>query len=300
MTELELLRRAFDTVPDPDDGAVLAARAGLLAEIESFGTSSVRRRPKRGLRLLAAVAVGLAGLLAGILVLALPRGGGLTGTEIAAAAARALTPPPGVILHDVERFTWAPVGGTDPHPVITERWVAGGRPWVIHERSERGESESGECGEISYDRPTNLLSAWSLPDRPQVRQGLQSRSDPAGEYLSAYRSGNVRYRGKTTFRGVPAYTLVVSFPSYPLVVTYVVRRDNYYPLRTVRRTKTHVGVTTYSDFERIPRNAGTEHLLHVRPHPEAFLLGPGRFYRPRAACAGFGSYESLTGKGKKP
>jgi hypothetical protein len=295
MTELDVLRRAFDLVPGPDDATILAARAKLVAEIERPEVVAPLLKQRRWLRLAAAVAVGVAATLAGVFAFALPRGDTLTGPEIAAAAARALTPSRGVILHSVLRQSFDPAGVNGWRPSTTERWVATGTPQVVHERSQRLDWETGPCGSIRYDRLVNLLTF----DHSFYPDYARQLADPAEEYVRAYRSGNVRYRGTSTFRGIPAYALVVSYPAYQFTVTYTVRRDNYYPLRTVRRYKRYSVIYTYSDFEQIPRNPATESLLHVTPRPNMFLLGPP-FHRPRPRCRGFTSYERLNGRGEKP
>jgi len=294
MTELDALRRVFAAVPEPDEASVLAARARLLAAIEpAVGVRPLGQR--RWLRLTAAVAVGVAATLAGVFAFAIPHGDTLTGPEIAAAAARALTPSRGAILHSVVRQSFDPAGVNGWRPSTTERWVATGKPQTVHERDQEFEWETGPCGSIRYYRLLNLLSV----DLSLYPDYVHQLADPAEEYLRAYRGGNVTYRGKTTFRGIPAYTLALSFPSYPLVVTYTVRRDNYYPLRTIRRHGSYAGVYTYSAFDRIARMASTEKLLHMAPRGNAFLVGPG-FRRPRPGCQGFASYERLTRGDEKP
>jgi hypothetical protein len=69
--------------------------------------------------------------------------------------------------------------------------------------------------------------------------------------------------------------LVVVLDGYE--TTFIVRQDDYEPLRVVRRylwqpsyskeRRIITEVTTYSPFELIPRSARTEHLLHISPQP---------------------------------
>lgn len=290
--EIDVLRAAFDEVALPDERTVTKARARLMTEI-ARPTRMQERMRSRHLRLFAVAAVAAASVT-GVFALVIPRSDGVTGPEIAEAAARVLTPPPGVILHSTLRNTLIPTGYNGWRPSTTERWASTGPRGVAHERSAWGEWETGPCGSIRYDRRTNLLTV----DGSLYPDYVHELIDPAAEYLVAYHSGHVRYRGTTTFRGIPAYELVVSYPSYPLEITYTVRRDNYYPLRTVRRHKRYADVYTYSDFGQIARTPATEQLLHVRPRPRAFVLGGGGYHRPKPGCAGFRSYEHLTGKGK--
>jgi hypothetical protein len=292
MSELDRFRSAFEAVPAPGETTVQAARTRLLGEIAASSHAVRRRRPR--VRLLAATAGVAVAALAGVLAVVIPRGDSLTGPEIAEAAARVLSPPPGTILHSVVRWTVLPAGYGGWSPTTTERWVSTGRRGVVHERSQWGEWETGPCGSLRYIRRTNLLTV----DGTRYPDYVHQLADPAAEYLRAQRSGRVRYRGKTTVRGIPAYTLAVSGPDTGVEVTYVVRRDNYFPLRTVRRY-THYGeIYTYTDFEQISRTPATEPLLHVRPRPGAFVLGGRGYHRAKPGCAGFRSYEHLTGKGK--
>jgi hypothetical protein len=120
---------------------------------------------------------------------------------------------------------------------------------------------------------------------------INGATDPARQYRHLFRSGRVRYRGETTFQGTAAYRLVVGGPESS--VSYLVRQDNFYPLRTIRRTQTYIEVVTFLTFEYLPRNAGTSQLLHVGRHAGAAVHQSGP--RPRGSCARFGSLESLVG-----
>jgi hypothetical protein len=295
VTELDLLRREFEAVPESDEETVLRARARLLEEIAS---QRPRLRPRRPLRFLAAVAA--VALVAGVVALVVPREHALTGEAIAAATYRVFTTPRGVIRHVVV---------TQPSGSRVEEWVAGSPPYATHTRTAAGETEITRCGQITYDSVANLVTVHEEPRNP-VWFFRHGRDDPArefllgaGEYVSPARFGPLRYLGKTTFRGIPAYRLVrLDRTGHGWRVVYLVRRDSYYPLRIALYVPGQPpSVDTFSAFELIPRGAGTEHLLHLGPHPGAFLLRTSvtNFYRPRD-CAGFAAFQSLTGQEGRP
>jgi hypothetical protein len=295
MTEIELLKREFDAVPAPEEGTVAAARAALLRDIAAESQRS-RAWPRRGwIRL--AVAAGAVVLLAGVLTAVIPHTDRLTGPEIAAAAYRAVTPVDGRIWHRVTRTTRTPLGGVERRPEVWERWVATSPPYGLRDRSPGwGETEIGPCGSIQYaaqDNVFNVSHKRLAPDDPRPYDvAITGATDPARQYQHLFRSGRVRYRGKTTFQGIAAYRLAVGGPESS--VTYLVRQDNFYPLRTIRRTQTYIEVVTFLKFEYILRNARTNQLLHVGRHSKASVHQSGP--RSRGACARFGSLESLVGR----
>lgn len=288
MNELEVLRREFEAVPQPDEATVAAARAALLREIAAEARPARVRPRQRWLR--PAFAAGVAALVVAALAIVNPRSDRLTGAEIAAAAYRAVTPANGRIWHQVIRTTRTPLEGTASEPDVWQRWVATSPPYGVRVSSPGwGEAEVGPCGSIQYSARDNVLRVLHdrlAPDDPRPYDAaIGGAIDPARRYRHLFRSGLVRYRGETTFRGIAAYLLVVGGRETSL--TYFVRRDNYYPLGTVRRTQTYVEVTTFSKFEYLDRSAKTSRLLHVRSHPGARLVQTGP--RPRGTCAGFGS-----------
>jgi hypothetical protein len=287
VNELDILRREFDAVPEPDEETVAVVRDAVLREIAAAGTP--KRRPRRHrLRIALAAGVALAALVAGLFIVH-PRNHAGIGTEIAAAAYRAFTPS-NRIRHEIFR----------DNSVLTERWATTSAPYAYRDRyayrgrSARRESTLGPCGSMDYDPRLNLLSVTSARIGTKTALGFFAFRDPVQQYLEAYRGRHVRYRGKTTFRGVPAYILAVS--SDTDVITYLVRRDNYYPLRIVFRRGKSEFTTTYARFQYLPRNAETERLLTMRLHPHAFLMHFGGLH-PRPACKRFGSYDSITEKG---
>ncbi len=243
-----------------------------------------------------AVAGGAAALLAGALTAVIPHSEHLTGSEIAAAAYRAVTPVDGRIWHRVTRTTRTPLGGVERQPEVWERWVGTSAPYGLRDRAPGwGETEIGPCGSIQYvarDNLFNVSHTRRAPNDPRPYDvAINGATDPARQYRHLFRDGRVRYRGETTFQGIPAYRLVVG--GREASITYLVRRDNFYPLRTIRRTQTYIEVVTFLRFEYLPRNARTNQLLHVGRHPGASVQQSGP--RPRGACARFGSRESLVG-----
>jgi hypothetical protein len=294
MTEIDVLEREFDAVPAPDDESVAAARAALLRDIADESQSSRARSRRPWIRL--ALAGGAAALVAGALTAVIPHSDHLTGSEIAAAAYRAVTPVDGRIWHRVTRTTRTPLGGVEPQPERWERWVATSPPYGLRDRSPAwGETEIGPCGSIQYLARDNLFKVSHerrAPNDPRPYDvAINGATDPARQYRHLFRGGRVRYRGETTFQGIPAYRLVVG--GREASITYLVRRDNFYPLRTIRRTQTYIEVVTFLRFEYLPRNARTSQLMHVGRHPGASVQQSGP--RPRGACARFGSLESLVG-----
>jgi hypothetical protein len=294
MTEIEILKREFDAVPAPEERTMAAAREALLRDIAG-GAKTPRVWARRG-RIRLAVTVGAAAVIAGVVTVVIPHSDRLTGSQIAAAAYRAVTPAEGRIWHRVMRTTRTPLGGTEPHPEIWERWVATSSPYGLRDRSPGwGEEEVGPCGSIRYAARDNVYRVWHEPLAPNDRRpydvAINGAIDPARQYRHLFRSGRVRYRGETTFQGMRAYRLVVG--GRETSVTYLVRRDNFYPLRTVRRTQTYIEVVTFLTFEFLPRNARSNRLLHVARHPGASVRQGGSL--PRGACHRFGSLESLVG-----
>jgi hypothetical protein len=309
VTSLELLRREFERTSAPGDHVVHTARARLMAEIELNGASRHAIRTRRPLLFKTVVVLAACGLVAAVLAFVLPGSGGLSGTEIAAAAARAMTPPQNVIRHWTSHtvLTRISPGHRTVTTIDTVNWTAGDRPYVLHERSTtsgdlffepswaaRQEIETTACGQVVYFPRRNLLGF----DGPPESRDLSPVSDPANDYLDAYRRGAVRYGGKTTFREIASLKLVVVLDGYE--TTYIVRQDDYEPLQVVSRylwqssyskaRRNVVEVTTYSPFELIPRNASSEHLLHISPPGGVSVRGE----RPdRPACGFYGSLESL-------
>ena len=300
MSELEVILREIDALPGPDEGAITAARAALRREIE------VRPRPHRR-RLLAGLGVaGFAAVAAGTLVLVFLSTRSPLGVRVAAAADTAFNGTNGEIVHATSRtrsvFRSKVGGKTITSQISDESWVSAGPPYARVDRYQYpGPTQAltvlnTSCGQISYDAARNLFAVSAGTEPASL-----FASDPAAGYRDAYRHGDVHFRGKVTFRGIPAYLLDVT--QHGAVDRLIVRRDDYYPLETVSRREAARSiatyVTTYSTFEHLPRSASTAHLLRLTARPSAFYvrLTPAA---TRGSCTRFGSLQSLTGRNGSP
>jgi hypothetical protein len=289
MNELELLRREFDVVPGPDESSTELARAALRIEIEASATTIARRSRRRWLRPLtgAAVAAATAAIL---LALVGPFGRGPARIDVASAAYEALAPKGNGIWHVVvvETGTGTTGHGTGMNGGRSrdETWTTTGPPHVvrwIHTGEYSGapttdwsdEQVSSSCGLLYYSAEANVASIsgppkfYSLPGPPP---------DPAATYRQAYRTGHVVYQGTTMFRGVPAYELVYDYRHGDLSErnTWIVRRDNYYPLRTSSVIAWSGGhgtdVLTYPTYEFLPRTIANERQLRMAPHRDMLVV----------------------------
>ena len=303
MNELEVIRRECEALPDPDEATIAAARAALHREIESFSNVSRSRPRGRRVRRSLAAAASLAVLITAVLVLVIPAKQSPIGVRIAAAAADALSPSNGDIVHATSRtvsvYRSKTGGKTTTSTSIDEWWAASGPRHARRDRYVYGHVKdvvtilTTSCGQISFDQAANLFSVSPSAEPAQIFQ-----NDPAATYRGASRNGRVHYRGKTTFRGIPAFRLSVT--QYGAVDTMIVRRDNDYPLKTVSRRETaqfvSTSVTTYSTFEHIRRGPSTEHLLKLPQHAGAFFVLLLPTPPTPASCKRFGSRQSLIGR----
>lgn len=307
MNELDVIRRECDALPGPDEATVAAARAALLREIESWPVIEPRRPDRRRMRRSLAVAASLAILITAVLVLVIPARQSPIGVRIAAAADEALSPSNGDIVHATSRSVSVlrslVTGKTITSTYSDEWWTTGEPPYARVDRYTSADGYMDDtilttpCGQISYARGANLFSV--SPGAEATRTFVSS---PAAAYRDAYRHGHVHYRGKTTFRGIPAFRLDVT--QYGLVSTLIVRRDNGYPLKTVSRRPSRRSVSTYittfSTFEHIPRTSESERVLQLPPQPGAFFVRMPGTSPTGESCEHFGSLQSLTGRGKNP
>jgi hypothetical protein len=309
VNELEVIRRECEALRDPDEATIAAARAALHREIESW-TDGEQPRPRgRRLRRPLAAAASLAVLITAVLVLVIPAKQNPIGVKIAAAAADALNPSNGDIVHAASRtvsVTRSKTGGkTTTSTTIDEWWAAGGPPYARRDRYAYAYANAKgaftilttPCGQISYDQAANL---FSVSPRAEPVQTVQD--DPAAAYRDAYRHGRVHYRGKTTFRGIPAFTLSVT--QYGAVDTLIVRRDNDYPLKTVSRRETarsvSTYVTTYSTFEHIRHSPSSERLLQLPQRAGAFFVLLPPTAPTAGSCKRFGNRQSLIRRSATP
>ena len=242
-----------------------------------------------------------------MLVLVIPAKQSPIGVKIAAAAADALSPSNGDIVHAASRtvsiFRSKTSGKTTTSTTIDEWWAASGPPYARLDRYAYANAKGAltilttSCGQISYDQAANLFSVSPRAEPVQIVQ-----SDAAAAYRDAYRHGRVHYRGKTTFRGIPAFRLSVT--QYGAVDTMIVRRENDYPLKTVSRRETaqfvSTYVTTYSTFEHIRRSPRSERLLQVPQHAGAFFVLLPPTAPTAGSCKRFGSRQSLIGRSGTP
>lgn len=301
MSELELIRDSCASLPEPQEDVVAAAREVLRREIREFEAQSAppRPRPSRALVLGAGIAVALAGLFA----LVLSSRQSPLGVRVAAAADEALIPTNGDIVHEVSRttITFQTSRRTTSSTSAVETWLASRPPLAALDRYGTGPLDSvtvltTDCGQISYELGANLFTVSPASIPAQI-----VRSTPVSLFHDARRHGRVHFSGATTFRGIPAFKLVVT--QYGSETTYIVRRANGYPLETVDRrvtaSLTRTSVTTYSVFQHLRRTPRTERLLRITPHPGAFFLRLSRA-TGRAACKGFGSLETLTKRSPQP
>ena len=286
MNELDLLRREFEEVPEPDEASMELARAALRIEIEASTPVASQRFRRRWLGPLTGIAI-VAAAAAILLVLVGPFGSGPARVDVASAAYAAFSPsrsgiwhvvvvetstgverPLGVSGARVRNETWSTTG--PPHVLrsITSENVAGLPPWV--------EQVFSRCGWLYYSRDPNVLQIAG-PEKPSASP-VGPPPDPAASYRQAYKSGHVVFRGKTIFNGVQAYELVVKYRqgTYASTTTFIVRQDNYYPLRTSSVVdasgKTGTDVLTYTTYEFLPRTTANERLLRLGPHRDKLIV----------------------------
>ena len=283
MNELELLRREFDLVPEPDAASTELARAALRIEIEASAPTVTRRLRRRWLRPLAGAAIAAAAA-AILLALVGPFGHGPARVDVASAAYEALSPSRSGIWHVVVVETGTGVEGpaagmrTRGARVRDETWSTTGPGhvlrWITSENvpglPSRVEQVISPCGWLYYSADTNVIQ---IAGPQKVNDALFSPPpDPAASYRQAYKSGHVVYRGTTAFKGISAYKLVVRYRhgTYAATTTFIVRQDNYYPLRTSSVVnaagRTGTSVLTYATYEFLPRTKANERLLRLACH----------------------------------
>jgi hypothetical protein len=308
MNELELIRRECEALPGPNEATVAAARAALRREIGSWPVIEPRRPRSRRVRRSLAAAASVAVLIAAVLVLVIPARQTPIGVRIAAAAGEALSPSNGDIVHATSRSVSVlrsrVTGKTTTSTSTDESWATSGKPYALLDRY-RSAGDTGAfttlttpCGQISYDAGgANLISVQPGSEPAQIFSG-----SPAAAYRAALPHGRVHYLGKTTFRGIPAFRLDVTQDG--LVTTWIVRRDNDYPLKTASRRQSRqfvsTYVTTFSTFEHVPRTPENERLLQLPPHPGAFFVRLPGSSPTGENCKHFGSLRSLTERKKTP
>jgi hypothetical protein len=286
MTELELLRREFDEVPEPDEASTELARAALRVEIEASAPVASTRFRRRWLRPLTGIAI-VAAATAILLVLVGPFGSGPARVDVASAAYAAFSPSRSGIWHVVVVQTQSfqsPGAGMSVARVRDETWSTTGAPHVLRVIGSenvpglpsRVEQVFSRCGWLYYSADTNVLQIAG-PEKASATP-VSPPPDPAASYRQAYKSGQVVYQGRTTFAGIPAYKLVVHYRhgTYAATTTFIVRQDNYYPLQTSSVVnvsgRTGTDVLTYTTYELLPSTAANERLLRLAPHPHMLIV----------------------------
>jgi hypothetical protein len=297
VNELDLVRAACEELPAPSEGALALAREALRSEIAA--TSIVRRTGARR-RVLLVGSFGLAVAAAGVVALVLTGDKTSFGVRIAAAATEAASPAGDELVHSVSRTTIRSTSriGTTAFEQRDDSWSASNPPVQVDRTTYATGSLTtltSACGSIAYDATANLFAV-----QPTTKL-IDPVGDPVAAARSALRSGHVRFRGKLLYKGVAAAKLVVT--QNGSTTTYIVRRDNGYPLETrnrrvtAHRTRTTVttSVTTYSIFEHVAPTPQTLSHLKLTSRRDAFIVRTAPVSRT-TACAGFGSFEALTGR----
>lgn len=294
MTELDHVRGACDELPEPTERAVAVAREALRREIAAASPARVERGR---LRLAVGGAVGLAATLAVVVTLVLSADQTSFGVRIAAAAADAVSPAGNALLHSISHTTYrtANRAGTITSEQRDEIWSRATPPVEVHRTSSRTAGTvttfATACGSIDFDARANLFTIYPTTGP------FDPVEDPVAAAANALRFGRVHYRGKLRYRGIAAAKLVVT--QYGATTTYIVRRDNGYPLETIlRRVTSHFTetvATTYQLFEHVTATPQTLQHVGLTPHPDAFVVRIARAART-PDCAGFGSLQTLTGR----
>ena len=286
-----------------------SARAALRREIVAVegarpGRSRLSSSGQDGRRWLMLVAAVGAVAAVGLLVLVVSSRRDPFGVKVVAAAGAALNPTRSEIIHSISRSVVVFHSKTRTTRSVSadEVWSTG-RPSPVTVDHFRYGSDghpsstllTTACGNILYDGGANLFTVSPFA------QLFDVTTDPVAVARTALPSGRVHYRGPVSFNGVAASKLVVT--QYGAVTTYIVRRDNGYPLKTISRRVTATVVrtqtTTYSLFEHLPRTQRTTQRLRMAPHAGAFFVRmPGRSGAPN--CTGFGNLDSLTRRSHQP
>jgi hypothetical protein len=295
VNELDLVRVVCEELPEPTEGAVARARDALRREIAATSGAPVAgARP----RLILVGSFGLAAILAVVVALVLTVDRTSFGVRIAAAASAAVTPASNELVHSISRTTVRitdRAGTTTREQREDDNWWRTTPPVEVHRTTYAADAVTTlttVCGSISYDANANLFTIQPTTGT------FNPVDDPVAAAANALRSGHVHYRGKLRYRGIAAAELVVT--QYGATTTYIVRRDNGYPLETIDRRmtshSTQTAVTTYALFEHVAPTPRVLRHIELTPHPDAFVvrIAPAAH---TASCARFGSLETLTGRG---
>jgi hypothetical protein len=285
MNELELLRRDYAAVPEPDDPSVARALDRLQQRQASLARPGFRT-PRRIL------VVALIIAATAVVAIERPVGHGVdvaNAESPAAAGFRALSARSG-IWHFRSRVSLAE-GSRVIERDVTEGWsTARHLRWFarsVTERTPAGGSSfaeefaTGRCGAILWDGPgpgvLRFVSELAVPE-----------PNPVADYRRAYLHGRVISQTAVSYRGIAAYRLVFDLGGWH--ETWTLRRGDYVPV-TESGVETTIGPlprsysVTYTQFELLTPTAGTLAQLRPQPHPGASILRYGG--RPRPGCTRF-------------
>jgi hypothetical protein len=291
VTELDHIRVALEDLPGPDAAATARAREALRGEVATVrGGGSAAHR----VRLVAFGSVAVAVLVVAA-ALSLSSDRASFGVRIAAAASEAIDPRSNDLVHSLSRTT-VRVRNRSGSTISTQTddsWSTTAPPTAVDRRTDAAgrttTTLASACGWISYDPESNLFTVTPATGK------IGPVDDPVAVAANAIRTGRIDYRGKLTYRGIPAAKLVVT--QYGATTTYIVRRDTGYPLVTIARRITSrftlTVVTTYSVFEHVPRTPQSTRHVALTAHPGAFVVRTARA-SSAPGCSGFGSLAMLT------
>jgi hypothetical protein len=201
-----------------------------------------------------------------------PGGAGMrpANAAILRAAASALTPPPGTILHERVVVT------SDVHaPLPVEFWAQADSPYAYRVIKSGHEARWNGSTYFVYDQASNAITAVS-GTAPQLPIDL------AATLHSLIQEGQARVEGTAVIDGVPAYELTVSGMTHGLADgvangTYDVAQSDYHPLLI----QTAVGCTSgacgetvrFQTYEFLPATGVNLALLNLSTqHPGARVL----------------------------
>ena len=228
-----------------------------------------RRGTLRAVQLGAAVLAVAAGVAATIIV---PGGTGLRSADAAIlrAAATALTPPPGTILHEQAAVTF---DGQAPH--LFEFWAQADSPYAYRVNKGGYEASSSGTSYFVYEPASNAITVYAgtTPNLPV---------DIAATLRSLIQAGQAHVEGTTVIDGVPAYQLTVSglAPGWASGVangTYDVAQSDYHPLLVQTRVSCSSGdcpeTIRFQTYEFLPATAANLALLDLSAqHPGAHIV----------------------------
>jgi hypothetical protein len=230
-----------------------------------------RARTRGAVHLGAAVFAVITAVSTGLLLFGGSSGARPAEAAILTAAARALTPPPGMILHDQAAIT---IDTQAPQPY--ELWAQLASPYVYRCIKFGHEFGWDGTGYADYDAASGTITRTAGP------APAHGAVDLAATLRALIDAGQAHVTGTTVLDGVPAYQLTVSGlgPGWSSGVangTYAVAQSDYRPLLV----QTTVGCATgtcaetvrFQVHEFLPATSANLALLDLRAqHPGARLV----------------------------